>query len=116
MTTRLEPLDARTLLEATRQALAIVSDGLDTSAVQPETPLAALLFDSLMAVKFIATLEANLGLSDLPFEQWFAEHSERAEALTIGALVEWLRSLPRIAGSAAADAGTSAVGGPKEGL
>jgi hypothetical protein len=84
--------------------------------VQPDTPLAAVIFDSLMAVKFIATLEANLGLSDLPFEQWFAEHSERAEALTIGALVEWLRSLPRIAGSAAADAGTSAVGGPKEGL
>ena len=96
MTTRLEPLDARTLLEATRQALAIVSEGLDTSAVQPETPLAALLFDSLMAVKFIATLESVLGLGELPFEQWLAQHSERADALTIGSLIAWLESVSAI--------------------
>ncbi len=110
MTDRIEPLDARTLLEATRQALASCSDGLDSSAVQPETPLAAVVFDSLMAVNFIATLEADLGLSDLPFEQWFAEHSERTDALTIGSLVDWLRSLPEIAAGAAVDRRTEASG------
>jgi acyl carrier protein len=100
VTTRLEPLDVRTLLEATREALATVSDGLDASAVQPETPLAALVFDSLMALNFIATLEAVLGVRDLPFERWLAEHSERADALTIGSLVAWLRSLPEIGAGA----------------
>jgi len=94
VTTRIEPLDPRTLLKATRQALAACSDGLDTSAVQPETPLAAVIFDSLMAVKFIAALEANLGLTDVPFEQWLAEHSERSDALTVGSLIEWLGTLP----------------------
>lgn len=92
MTTPIDP-HTRTLLEATRQALARVSEGLDASAVQPETPLAALVFDSLMAVNFIATLEADLGVADLPFERWLAEHSERVDALTIGSLVEWLRSM-----------------------
>ena len=101
VTTRIEPLDARTLLQATRQALATVSDGLDASAVQPETPLAALVFDSLMALNFIATLEAGLGVTDLPFERWLAEHSERVDALTIGSLIEWLRSLPEIGAGAA---------------
>jgi acyl carrier protein len=103
VTTRIEQLDARTLLEATRQALAKVSEGLDASAVQPETPLAALLFDSLTALNFIATLEAVLGVVDLPFERWLAEHSERVDALTVGSLIEWLRSLPEIGARTAAD-------------
>ncbi len=85
-----------TLLEATRQALAESSDGLDASAVQPETPLAALFFDSLMAVNFIARLEAVLGVSNLPFEQWLGQHSERTDALTICSLIEWLQSLPEL--------------------
>ncbi len=96
MTARPEALDANALLEATREALAASSDGLDAAAVQPETPLAALVFDSLMALNFIASLEAVLGVRDLPFEQWLAEHSERADALTIGSLVDWLRSLPEL--------------------
>jgi hypothetical protein len=83
-------------METTRQALASCSDGLDAAAMHPGTPLAAVLFDSLMAVKFIATLEADLGVSDLPFEQWLAESSERTDALTIGSLIDWLRSLPAI--------------------
>lgn len=97
MTSRNESLDARTLLEAARRALATCSDGLDVSAVEAETPLAALIFDSLMAVKFIATLEADLGVDGLPFDRWLGEHSERAEALTVGSLVEWLRSFPEVA-------------------
>jgi hypothetical protein len=92
MKPRIHPPDAQVLLEATRQALAAVSEGLDASAVQFDTPLAALVFDSLMAVNFIVTLEAMLGAHDLPFEQWLAQHSERTDALTIGSLVEWLRS------------------------
>ncbi len=91
-----DPVDSAALLEVTRDALAAVSHGLDASAVQPETPLAALVFDSLMALNFIATLEAVLGVRDLPFEQWLARHSERTDALTIGSLVEWLVSLPEI--------------------
>ncbi len=105
MTSRTEPLDVRRLLDVARQALAACSDGLDASAVQPETPLAALLFDSLMAVKFVATLEAILGASDLPFERWLAEHSERADALTIGSLTDWLLSLPDLASRSAAEDG-----------
>jgi hypothetical protein len=97
VTSCIEPGDARALLEATRQALAVCSDGLDTSAVEADTPLAALLFDSLVAANFIASLEAILGVSDLPFEVWLVEHSERTDALTIGSLVEWLRSLPELA-------------------
>ena len=89
-------LDAPHLLEATREALAKVSDGLDASAVQLETPLAALVFDSLMAVKFIATLESVLGVDELPFEQWLGQHSERTDALTIGSLVDWLGSTLQI--------------------
>jgi acyl carrier protein len=112
VTTRIEQLDARTLLEATRQALAKVSEGLDASAVQPETPLAALVFDSLMAVNFIATLEAILGLSDLPFERWLAEHSERTDALTVGSLIDWLRSMQEIGLGGAEDARGEARGGP----
>jgi hypothetical protein len=101
VTSRNEPLDTRALLAATRQALAACSEGLDVSAVRAETPLAAVIFDSLTALKFIATLEADLGLSDLPFERWLAEHSERADALTIASLVEWLRQLPGIGAGAA---------------
>jgi hypothetical protein len=103
VTSRPDLPDERTLLEATRKALAITCDGLDASAVQPETPLAALLFDSLMALSFIATLEAGLGLQDLPFERWLAHHAERADALTIGSLVGWLRSLPEVSGASARD-------------
>jgi hypothetical protein len=91
------------LLDATRRALATVTEGLDPAAVLPATPLAALLFDSLMAVNFIANLEAVLGVGDLPFERWLSEHSERADALTIGSLVEWLRTLDEVA-SAVPDA------------
>ncbi len=97
MTARVEPHDARTLLEATRRALVRVSDGLDPSVVLPDTPLAALVFDSLTAANFIATLESDLGVDDLPFERWLAEHSERSDALTIGSLVEWLQSVPDLA-------------------
>jgi hypothetical protein len=61
-----------------------------------------------MAVNFIASLEALLGVSDLPFERWLAEHSERTDALTIGSLLDWLRSLPELA------AGGRAGGGPPE--
>ncbi len=92
----IDPPDARTLLDAARKALAACSDGFDALAVQPETPLAVLVFDSLMAVNFIATLEAVLGVTELPFEQWIAEHSENTGALTIGSLVDWLRSLPQV--------------------
>jgi hypothetical protein len=99
MASPIESLPPRTLLEATRQALASCSVGLDATAMHPGTPLASVIFDSLMAVKFIATLEADLGVSDLPFEQWLAEFSESSEALTIGSLIDWLRSLPGIASS-----------------
>jgi hypothetical protein len=95
-----ERLDDGSLPEATRRALAACSDGLDASAVRLDTPLATLVFDSLTAVKFIATLEAQLGLADLPFERWLAEHSEMTDALTIGSLVAWLGSLPQVAASA----------------
>ncbi len=96
---RLAAPDARTLLEATRHALAACTEGLDAAAVQADTPLAALVFDSLMALKFIATLEVTLGVSELPFERWLAEHSERTDALTIGSMIEWLARLPEIAGA-----------------
>ncbi len=114
MTFRTEPLDRRTLLDVARQALAACSDGLDASAVQLETPLAALLFDSLMAVKFVATLEAILGASDLPFERWLAEHSERADALTVGSLIDWLLPLAAPASRAAEGRPTEPRGGPRE--
>jgi len=114
MTTRSEPLDAPALLEATRQALAKVSDGLDTSAVQPETPLAALVFDSLMAVNFISTLEAILGMHDLAFERWLAEHSERTDALTVGSLIDWLGSVPGIGPREAESVHSEPSGGPSE--
>ncbi len=96
-----DPPDSPALLDATRRALASCSEGLDTAAVQPETPLAAVLFDSLMVLNFIATLEAILGVADLPFERWLAEHSERTDGLTIGSLLVWLRSLPQIGAAAA---------------
>jgi hypothetical protein len=37
---------------------------------------------------------------DLPFERWLEEHSERADALTVGSLVEWLRSFPEVGAAA----------------
>ncbi len=103
---RMAQLDVPQLLEATRQALATVSDGLDASAVEMDTPLAALVFDSLMAVKFIATLEDQLGVDELPFERWLSEHSERTDAITVGSLVDWLGSLPQLGRTATMDAGT----------
>ncbi len=109
MTSRIEPLDAASLLELARRALATSSEGLDVSAVQPETPLAAVILDSLGAVKFIATLEAALGVADLPFERWLDEHSERTDALTVGSLIQWLRSLPQL--GRAAPAGSLATHG-----
>ncbi|HEX9049626.1 MAG TPA: acyl carrier protein [Anaeromyxobacter sp.] len=108
-------LDARTLLDAARQSLATVSDGVDASAVQPETPLAALIFDSLVAVNFIATLETALGIEDLPFERWLSEHSERAEALTVGSLVDWLGTLPEITALAVGDGRARAMAGSSRG-
>jgi hypothetical protein len=98
----------------TRQALASAWEGLDVSAVQPETPLAALLFDSLMAMNFIATLEASLGVGDLPFERWLAEHSERTDALTIGSLLEWLGSLPEVRRARCAERGRAPGGRTSE--
>jgi hypothetical protein len=114
VTSRTERLDPRPLLDATRQALAGAWDGLDVSAVQPETPLAALLFDSLMALNFIASLEASLGVRDLPFERWLAEHSERTDALTIGSLIEWLGSLPEVRNACGAERGSPASGRTSE--
>ncbi len=102
MTTRIDPFDAPALLAAARRALAAACDGVDASAVEPQTPLAALVFDSLTAVNFAAALEAHLGVDDLPFEQWLQEHSERTEALTVGSLVEWLGALPQLAAGAVA--------------
>jgi acyl carrier protein len=110
VTTRIESPEARVLLAATRRALAVACDGVDASAVQPETPLAALVFDSLMAVNFVAALEALLGVDDLPFEQWLQEHSERTDALTVGSLVEWLGSLPQIGACAVTLLRAGAIG------
>lgn len=106
MADRLHPPDAGALLDATRQALAACSEGLDVSAVEPDTPLVALVFDSLMALNFIVSLEALLGVRDLPFERWLAEHSERTDAVTVGSLIDWLRTLPELArtGAPAAEA------------
>jgi len=117
VTFRMTPLDARNLLHTIRRALASCSPGLDVSAVGPDTPLAAVLLDSLTVVKFIATLEANLGVSDLPFEQWLVEHSERTDALTVGTLIEWLRSSPEMRASASVrmDHRNESSGGPSEG-
>lgn len=84
------------LLDATRRALAACTEGLDVSAVQRDTPLGALIFDSLMATSFIAHLEAILGVRDLPFEGWLLSHSERVDALDVGLLVDWLESLPQV--------------------
>lgn len=96
MTTHVRFLDARDILATTIRALAASAEGIDSSAVRGDTPLAALMFDSLNALKFIATLETYLGVRDLPFEQWLAEHSERVDALTVASLVEWLESLPDV--------------------
>ncbi len=107
--------DPHTLLEATRRALAASTEGLDASAVAPETPLAALVFDSLMALNFIASLEVALGVRDLPFERWLAEHSERTDTLTIGSLIDWLRSLPEIANPVPPSGRTASGDRPEDG-
>lgn len=82
------------LLDAIRAALASSLEGLDVSAVERDTPLGALIFDSLMATTFVATLEAILGVQDLPFEAWLLSHSERVDALTVGLLADWIAALP----------------------
>jgi hypothetical protein len=84
------------LLDVTRQALAESAEDVDASAVQLDTPLGALIFDSLMATTFIAHLEGLLGVQDLPFEGWLLSHSERSDALTVGSLVTWLQELPEV--------------------
>jgi len=84
------------LLDTVRGCLATVSPGLDTAAVQAETALGALFFDSFMVVKFMATLEPALGARDLPFEEWIREHSERTDRLTVGALIDWLAERPEL--------------------
>ena len=111
MTVAKQILDERALLDATRKALSRVSEGLDPSAVRLETPLAALVFDSLMAVNFIASLESSLGVQELPFERWLAEHSERTDALTVGSLVHWLQSMEVGPGSGSCRVG-AATGRP----
>jgi hypothetical protein len=83
------------LLSTVRQAIAASSPGLDAAELCEDTPLAALFFDSMLAVTFVATLECSLQSSSaLPFEEWLREHAERTDALTVGALVDWLHSLP----------------------
>lgn len=112
VTTPTTSIDPQAVLAATVRALAASAEGVDSSAIRPDTPLAALMFDSLNALKFISTLETFLGVRDLPFEQWLAEHSERAEALTVGTLVDWLRSLPEIhGGSSRTPSSESPAGG-----
>ena len=91
------------LLDAIREALASSVEGLDVSAVGRETPLGALIFDSLMANTFIAHLEGILDVTDLPFERWLLSHSERVDALTVGFLVDWLAALPELRGRAGGD-------------
>jgi hypothetical protein len=81
------------LLEAVRKALAATSPSIDVAAVELQTPLAALFFDSIRALAFISRLEADLGLGELPFEEWLQSHAERTDHLTIGALIDWLESL-----------------------
>jgi hypothetical protein len=110
VTSRIDHSDPKALLQATRHALVACCDGLDPHAVEADTPLAALLFDSLTAANFIANLEATLGLTDLPFERWLEEHSERTDALTIGSLVEWLRSVPQLGHGAGAAVRVEAAG------
>ena len=88
------PPDA--LLAVVREALAACTEELDVAAVERDTPLGALIFDSLMAASFIAHLEGLLSVKDLPFEQWLLSHSERVDALNVGVLVDWLGSLPQL--------------------
>jgi acyl carrier protein len=103
MTSRPERLP-EILLDHVRQALAACAPGLDVSAVRSDTPLGALFFDSLMAVSFIARLEAMLSVSELPFESWLREHSERTDFLTVGGLVDWLSSLDPVRAAAREEA------------
>ncbi len=96
MTPAFEGRSPAALLDAIREALASSLEGLDASAVGRDTPLGALIFDSLMATSFVATLEVILGVQDLPFEAWLLAHSERVEALTVGLLADWLAALPAV--------------------
>ena len=90
------------VIEAVRKALAAASPRLDVAAVALDTPLATLFFDSLTAVTFIARLEEQLGVCDLPFERWLREHSECTDLLTVASLVSWLASIPGVVGRAPA--------------
>lgn len=94
------------LLDAIRAALASTLEGLDAVAVERDTPLGAVIFDSLTATTFLATLEGILGVQDLPFEAWLLRHSERVEGLTVGLLADWLAALPALRPGDAAGAGT----------
>ncbi len=97
-----EPMSAsERLLQAIKRALEGACPTLETGAVGVETPLAALFFDSLTAVTFIARLEEQLGVRDLPFEGWLREHSEATDLLTIGSLVTWLGGVPALQGRGA---------------
>lgn len=84
--------DQSTMLEAVRQAIKATSPNIDVANVKPETPLAVLFFDSIRAVAFIARLEEDLKLGELPFENWLQSYAERTEELTIGALIDWVIS------------------------
>ena len=84
--------DQNTMLEAVRQAIKATSPNIDVANVQLETPLAVLFFDSIRAVAFIARLEEDLKLGELPFENWLQSYAERTEELTIGALIDWVIS------------------------
>ncbi len=108
MTAPGEPGSPPALLDAIREALASSVEGLDVSAVGRDTPLGALIFDSLMANTFIAHLEAILDVPELPFEGWLLAHSERVDALTVGLLADWLASLPEVRGRGGGDADPAA--------
>ncbi len=93
------------LLDAIRAALASTLEGLDAVAVERDTPLGAVIFDSLTATTFLATLEGILGVQDLPFEAWLLRHSERVEGLTVGLLADWLAALPALREGTGTDGG-----------
>ena len=108
MTAPSDPRTSAALIDAIREALASAIEGLDVSAVGRDTPLGALIFDSLMANTFVAHLEVLLQIGELPFEAWLLAHSERADALTVGLLADWLASLPEVRGRAGGGADPAA--------
>lgn len=79
------------LLGAIRDAVAATAPTPDQAVNADEnTLLSALFADSLRALAFISRLEADLDLGELPFEHWLESYAERAEQLTVGALIGWL--------------------------